>query len=259
MKNLRRFMECTATAISLLIMTGCDGKGTGETAPRQPQRQECDLPCIQNKVNLYLGMMGEFDNEKELQGSLRELVSLGPQVADVVLNTYQNWSKPGVADRRQVARPAEMRWRAVHLLGDLGQAGSIRPIYEIAALALPTAKDNEFGYADEYRIRLRAIVGLQKLKAVDELKRLHAQAGPLKNATATSLFELGLNVGGVSRTDVRTALAEDQADPKDYNPNRGRIAQRTKPRIEGKLDIKRREDTPATGMEDRSTTSETNQ
>jgi hypothetical protein len=128
-------------------------------------------------------------------------------------------------------------------MGTLSIPDAIPTLFEIARRPLPDPRAGENEYADEYRIRLRSIVGLEKLKAVDELKQLHELGGVLRNPTAASLFVLGVNVGRVSRVDVKKALAEDTADYKDHNPGKGRPAQAIKPGRE-RTSPKRRPDTP---------------
>jgi len=192
--------------------------------------------------------MGEFDHERALQASLKELSAAGPPVVRVVRDTYNQWSRAEGPDPKFGVDPGDMRWRAVHLLGSLGIPDAIRSLFAIAKTPLPDPRRSEEAYADEYRIRLRAIAGLEKLKAVPELKELHEIGGVLRNPAATSLFVLGTNVGGVSRVNVKTALAEDTADSKDYNPGKGRVAQPDKPGSP-KSSVKRRPDTPTVKKE----------
>ena len=158
-----------------------------------------------------------------------------------------------MADPKFVARPAEIRWRAAHLLADLGNRDSIPVLFDIAKRQLPEGKSDENVFRDEFRIQLRAVVGLEKLKAVDELKQLYEDGGLLKNAAAASLFMLGVNVGGVRRVEVTRALAEDLADYKDYNPNKGRAPQPTKPGKD-RINPRRRPDTPLMTVQPRTQT-----
>jgi hypothetical protein len=171
-------------------------------------------------------------------------MSAGPPLVRVVEDTYNRWSRPEGNTLKGNARPAEMRWRAVHLLGSLNSPEATHFLYELARRPLPDPKGGEIGYADEYRVCLRSIGGLEKLKAIEELKDLYELGGVLKNPTAMSLYELGVNVGGVKSVDARKALAEDVADYKDYKEGKGRPPQLKKPGRE-KTQPTRRPDTPS--------------
>lgn len=203
----------------------------------------CNRVCLQAKVDRHLLLMGEFGSDERLQSSLRDLIAEGPPIVRVVQDTYNHWSRPENYNPKAGVPPAEMRWRAVHLLGRLAFADARRFLYEIARKPLPDPRKGEIKFADEYRVVLRAIGGLEALKATDELKALHELGGVLSNPTAVSLFELGVKVGDVSRVDVRKALAEDTADYKDFNPGKGRAPQLKKPG-KYKTQPKRRPDTP---------------
>lgn len=195
------------------------------TGPVAAQRDSCDEACVQAKVDRHLLLMGEFDNDAALEASLRDLVAAGPQVVRVAAHTYEAWSRIETPEPTGGASPAEMRWRAVYLLGSLGMRDAVAQLSTIASTPLPRPELGEDAFGDEVRIRLRAIAGLEDLGAVNELRDLYTSGGVLRNATAASLFVLGVNVGGVSRIDARTALAEEKMDPRIYNPNEGRPAQ----------------------------------
>jgi hypothetical protein len=191
---------------------------------------DCDRTCVMRKqVDRHLVLMGEFGNEQALAASLRELVALGPAVVRVVHDAYNHWTLTKQPDEASPARPGEMRWRATHLLGVLGFDDAKRLLYDVARREDPDPRKDEVAYADDYRVRLRAVAGLEQLKAVEELRALHAGGGTLANATAAALFELGVNVGRVRRIDARTALASDIADPADRKPNKGRPPQPARP------------------------------
>ncbi len=209
----------------------------------QTQTGKCDQLCLQAKVDRQLLLMGEFGKDDEFDRSMRDLMSYaGPQLVRVVEDTYQRWGKPD-ATMKGNARPAEMRWRAVHLLGSLNSPEAIPFLYDLAKQPLPDPRAGEFQYADAYRISLRSIDGLEKLKAADELKDLHERGGLLSNPTALSLYALGINVGGVSYVDARKALSEDVPDSKDYHAGKGRPPQPQKPGGE-RIKPVRRPDTP---------------
>ncbi|MGH9931548.1 MAG: hypothetical protein ACREA9_20265 [Pyrinomonadaceae bacterium] len=235
----------------LLIFIAITAAVAGVTAKLSPVRSisqtpsgvKCDKVCLQAKVDRHLVLMGEFGNDDVLQSSLKDLIKAGPPVVRIVQDTYNHWSRPENYNPKASARPGEMRWRALHLLGSLNSAEAGPFLYEVAKKQLPDPRKSEAMFADEYRIRLRAIVGLENLKAIDELKDLHELGGALRNPTATSLFVLGVNVGGVSRVDARKALAEDTADYKDFNKGKGRPPQPKKPGRE-RIKPTRRPDTP---------------
>ncbi len=200
---------------------------------------------LQAKVDRHLAMMGEIGDEETLRTSLRSLAAEGPPIVSALEDTYNQWSRPENDNPKANVRPGELRWRAIHLLGELNLKDARPFLFETAKTPIPDCcKKNEVMYADEYRIRLRAIVGLENLKAVEELKDLHEIGGVLKNPTAASLFVLGVKVNNdVSRVDARKALADDVADYKDHNRGLGRPAQDKKPGKE-RISPVRRQDTP---------------
>jgi hypothetical protein len=198
------------------------------TGPADAQIR-CDAACMQTQVDRHLVLMGELDNDEALATSLRGLIVLGTPVVQIVGDTYYHWARIEVTDPQGDARPAEMRWRAAHLLGSLEMRDAVAWLYDIAKTPLPDPERGEESFGDEVRIRLRAVAGLEKLGAVDQLADLYAAGGVLRNSTAASLFVLGVNVGNVRRVDARTALAEEAVDPTDYNPNTGRPPQRYLP------------------------------
>ena len=183
--------------------------------------------------------------EDAMRASLRDLAAAGPAAVRAAREAYDRWSRAKAPDPATAVRPGEMRWRAVHLLGSLGQRDAIPTLHRIARTPLPEplAVSEQF-YGDEYRIRLRAIAGLENLKAIDELKDIYEAGGVLRNPAAASLFELGINVGRVRRVDAKTALQRDAASPKDHHPNKGRAPQAEKPGSP-RADVKGRPDTPS--------------
>jgi hypothetical protein len=210
-----------------------------------PPERDCDKACAARaQVDRHLLLMGEFDNDRAQQKSLRELAALGPLAVRAVQEAYDDWSRATKPTSDVDARPGEMRWRAVYLLGELGVADARRNLYEIARHGDVAARHGEQAYADDARIKVRAVAGLQQLKAIDELKALHELGGPLSNSTAAALFELGYNVGGVTFTEARVALAADTADSKDNRPGKGRDAQPEKPGSQ-RFKVKPRGDSPA--------------
>jgi len=229
--------------LMLIVVFGSLASGLLGQA-QQTENTAQDDARLESMVERHFALMGEFGDEEALQASLKQLVAVGPRVVRIVREAYNHWSRQETADPTTGTRPGEMRWRAIHLLGSLGQTEAVPALFDVARTPLPDPRRSEQMFADEYRIRLRAVAGLERLKAVDELKELYEIGGVLRNPTAASLYALGTNVGQVRRVDVKTALAEDTADSKDYNRGKGRVAQPDKPGS-AKASIKRRPDTPA--------------
>ncbi len=209
------------------------------------QKEECAEDCIREKVYHHLKLMGELEQDEALEASLHELIELGAPVARVVEDLYNELTRKLRADPRQSAELNSMRWRVVNLMGYLGRPESVLTLYDIARWSLPDPRADENLYAREYRIRLRAVVGLEKLKAIDQLKQLYELGGPLRNAVTASLFELGAELPGTRRVDARAALEQDEADQADYNPNPERKAQPSKPGAK-RYKVEPKPDTPKT-------------
>lgn len=207
----KRTLSLQSAGAALLLIAAA-------AAPAVAQRDACDAACIQAKVDRHLLLMGEFGNEEAMTASMRDLVAIGTPVVPVVVDTYDAWTRLEEPDPLEDERPAEMRWRAVYLLGDLRMRDGVRALYDIAKTPMPDPRLDEDAFADEMRIHLRAVAGLETLGAIDELRDLYADGGVLRNATAASLFVLGENVGGVRRIDARRALAEETVDPRIINP-----------------------------------------
>ncbi|MFY9622230.1 MAG: hypothetical protein WAM70_13465 [Pyrinomonadaceae bacterium] len=231
------FLICfAASAMAAIGVTA--GLRSANTSTQNPAGN-CDKICLQTKVNKHLMLMGEFGNDEALDASLKDLRAAGPELVGIVQDTYRSWTQ-SAGNLTGNARPAEMRWRAVHLLGSLNSKEAAPFLYELAKKPLPNPKSGEIPFIDEYKLRLRAIGGLEKLKATAELKDLHERGGVLRNPTAASLYEIGVNVGGVSKVAVKKALAgEDDNDHKDIRPNKHRPPQMKKPGLEKTHPIRR--------------------
>jgi hypothetical protein len=248
LKQIRFLIALTALA---MIAFGATAGPRSANTSNQLQTRNCDQLCLQTKVNKHLMLMGEFGSDEALEASLKDLRAAGQPLVHIVQESYRNWSvSPGMMEGN--ARPAEMRWRAIHLLGSLDSKEAIPFLYELAKKPLPDPKAGEILLDDEYRLRLRAIGGLEKLKATTELKTLYDLGGVLRNPTAASLYELGINVGGVSKVDVNSALADEGRDDeqKDLRSNKGRPAQLKKPGRE-KTFPTRRPGTPVPSVQPR--------
>ena len=242
LKHIRILLLFIAMAAAAYAATA---RLSAVTSDAQTPGAQCGRACLQAKVDRHLALMGEFGNDNALSSSFRGLTTDGPALVSVVQDTYNQWSRPENYNPKAGVRPGEMRWRALYLLGELRQADARPFLYETARTPIPDCKKDEMKYADEYRVRLRAIAGLENLKAIEELKELHEMGGVLKNPTAASLFVLGVKVNNdVSLVEARKALADDVADYKDHNKGTGRPSQDKKPGKD-KITVVRRPDTPS--------------
>ncbi len=209
LKHIRFLTFIVFTAIAATGVTA--GLRSSETNPQVPAK--CEKACLEAKIDRHLMLMGEFGKDDAIEASQRELLAGGPAVIRAIEDTYNRWSRPESLNPKGNARPADMRWRALHLLGNSNSKEAIPFLYDVAKRPMPEPKASESEYADEYRMALRAIDGLSKLKAIDELKDLHEIGGVLSNPTAVALYENGVNVGGVKFIDANKALAQPTRRP----------------------------------------------
>lgn len=234
----------------LCLMVACT-RVENERSPAPPPEKDasaagaCIGDCIAEKVVEHLNAMDRFDAEEQLQASQKALAALGPTVVRAIFDVYNAHTRPGAQVSHGV-RAGEMRWRAVYLLGVLGIPDAVPILYDIARQPLPDPRAGEQVYADEYRIRLRAIAGLEQAKAVEPLQRLHEPRGPLTNATTAALFVAGVRMPGARLTPALRALGEDRADPADHHPNKERLERQRGRARPGSSKFKPvpREDTP---------------
>lgn len=246
-----------ATMLLLTVATAASDSLAPRTAPPDStddttNAAACDRDpacALRAKVDRHLLLMGEVDNDRAQQASLRELIAAGPAVLRAVHDAYNAWTRDRGKNPNAPARPGEMRWRATYLIGALGFADGRRLLYDIARREDPDPRHDPIAYADDQRVKLRAVAGLEQLKGIEELKDLHQRGGTLANATTAALYELGVDVGGVRRVDARTALAAEKADITDFHPSKGRPAQPTKPGAAG-YQPKPRPDTPVLRREE---------
>ncbi|WP_434046686.1 MULTISPECIES: hypothetical protein [Sorangium] len=240
--------RASLTLVFLSLIAGCAAPAEPDPAEDtgvESQSLECDRDCIRAMVNKHLALMGELGDERTYEVSLRELRAVGPAVVSGAVAAYRAWSLSAPPDPEEPARPGEMRWRAAHLLGALGFREAIASLDAIARSPLPEPGADEELFADEVRVRLRAIAGLEKLGAAAELRAIYALGGLLGRPAAASLYALGIDVGGLRFVDGRTARAEDVADTTDLNPNAGRPVQPDTPGSR-EFRVTPRIDTPAT-------------
>ena len=108
------------------------------------------------------------------------------------------------------------RWKIVNLMGLLDNRDAIKHLDAIAQTPLPNPElAGDVAYANEYRIRLRSLASLERLKAVEPLTRIYEKGGPLSRAAAVNLFEMGVKVDGVKRIDGEKVIG--LGDPKNFN------------------------------------------
>ncbi|MGK3995522.1 hypothetical protein [Sorangium sp. So ce1024] len=222
--------RASISLVFLALLAGCAAPAEPDPAEdtrQESQALECDRECIRAMVNKHLSLMGELGDEATYERSLRELRAIGPEVVTAAVAAYRTWSLSAPPDPGEPARPGEMRWRAVHLLGTLGFREAIPTLDAIATSSLPEPgpDTDEQLFGDEFRVRLRAIAGLESLGAVAELKAIYARGDLLRKPAAASLHALGVEVDGIRFVDMKKALAEDVADATDVNPNTGRPPQ----------------------------------
>jgi hypothetical protein len=117
----------------------------------------------------------------------------------------------------------EARWRALYLLGELRSDEAARFLADIALQPLPEPKSEEL-YRSEYRLRARAIDGLQQAKAADLLARIYESGELVSGMAAAALYELGRAPDGIVALNPNRVMG--RGDPKDHNPARGTIGDR---------------------------------
>src|SRR5688572_4599323 len=165
-------------------------------------------PALEIPISDYLArhfeIMDRSASDEELLQSLADLRSRDQIVAEV--NELYQALTDADASESDIDGLGYARWKAVNLLGSLGDVRAIEPLSRIAQTPLPTPEISETRFKVEYRIRLRAIAGLENLKAVDQLNALLNQGGPLRGAVAASLYELGHAPKGVVEVDKRDIL-----------------------------------------------------
>ncbi|KYF50319.1 hypothetical protein BE08_42160 [Sorangium cellulosum] len=226
----RTRISASISLVFLALLAGCAAPAEpdpAEDTAEESQSLECDRECMEAMVNKHLAIMGELGDEAAYERSLRELRAIGPEVVRAAVSAYRTWSLSAPPDPEEPARPGEMRWRATHLLGALGFREAIASLDAIAGSPLPEPgpDTDEQLFGDEFRVRLRAIAGLEKLGAAAELRAIYARGDLLRKPAAASLHALGIDIGDIRFVDMKTALAEDVADTTDLNPNAGRPPQ----------------------------------
>lgn len=169
-------------------------------------------------IDPHFRLMDGFGNEDKLRQSLSELRE-NPRTTNDLIALYKTLTK---AASEETGYFGEARWRTLYLLGELHQQDAAGLFMDIAMQPMPSGKwMDEVGYKAEYRLRARAVAGLEQLRDVERLKRLYAHGGMLSGLAAASLVELGSPPDGVHKIDGRKVFG--LGDPKDYNPRRGEV------------------------------------
>lgn len=167
-------------------------------------------------LDAHFQLMDEFGVEKKLETSM-DLLRKTPRAADDLMQLYKLLTEASADENGYFG---EARWRTIYVLGELRNEHITNMLFDIATQGMPSAvRVSEQQYAVEYRLRARAIAGLEKLRRTDLLRRIYEEKGLFSGLAAASLFELGEPPPGISKLDGRKTLG--LGDPKDYNPKRG--------------------------------------
>lgn len=171
---------------------------------------ESEMAVLQQQFKL----MDEIGTEKEWQANLAKMKKR-PAIVKELSSSYDA-DAVVVSDRLEMSKRARNRWKAVQLLGYVGDKSAIPKLAAIAKTPLPDPKDeNQFQL--EYRVRLRAVSGLEKLGAVAELTDIVQSGGMFRGIAGASLYELGVHLPGFRELDAKTVMGN--GDPTNVNPN----------------------------------------
>lgn len=170
-------------------------------------------------IDRHFTLMDNFGVEQELARSLTEL-QRDPETISDLITLYEALS---AAASDETGYFGEARWRTLYLLGELRSKEAAGLFTDIAMQPMPSGKRmSEVGYKAEYRLRARAIAGLEQLGDTDALKRLYDRGGMMAGLAAASLLELGAAPEKVVALDGREVFG--LGDPTDHNPPRGEVA-----------------------------------
>lgn len=171
------------------------------------------------KLDDYFRLMDDYGVEKELAEGV-EALKRDPNTLKDVSALYDLLTE---ASKNQKHDPfAQARWRAVHLMGELEQAAANKTLFNIANEAMPMPEQVfEDRYSSEFRIRARAIDGLEKLKSIEKLTQIYKAKTVLSGVAAASLYELGAPPKGVKAVDAKKVLG--MGDPVDFKVKKSDI------------------------------------
>jgi hypothetical protein len=191
-------------------------------------KSDSDLSTLLQKADYldrHLQLMAQPESDEEVARSLKTLRER-PGVSREVADLYRSLSAMGRAN----GYLGEARWRVLYLLGDLRNPDTASTLFEIASAPLPNPREStEIQFKVEYRLRARAIAGLEKLKDAASLKRLYEQRSTASGLAAASLFELDATPEGIMKIDGYKAIG--YGDPRDFNPRRSVTDRGTLPSI----------------------------
>lgn len=200
-------MRTLTSILTLCLLIGCSAHrppeevGPSVTSPAPVP----DIP-IATEVADHFDLMDRSGSDAALDASLTTLRARAG-IVDEVEGLYEALTQSDLASQEDLPGLGYARWKAVSLLGSLGDSAAIEPLSRIARMALPSPERvSEERFATEYRIRLRAIAGLEALKAVDRLEGFLGDSGLLRGAVAASLYELGRPPQGVVEIDKNDEL-----------------------------------------------------
>ena len=170
-------------------------------------------------LDRHFQLMDEFGVEEKLQASA-DALRKNKKSAEDLMRLYKLLAEASTEDNGYFG---EARWRALHVLGELRDKRAAEFLFDIAVLPMPSSKRvDEVQYKSEYRLRARAIDGLEKLGQTDLLRRIYDEKGLLSGLAAASLYELDAAPAGIEFVDGRKVFG--LGDPTDYNPPRGQTA-----------------------------------
>jgi hypothetical protein len=163
-----------------------------------------------------LELMDEFNVETELEKTLARLRK-DPQALPYLSTFYKELTKTSAKKHDDNGtNTGYTRWKIVYLMGVLDNQNAIDDLYSIVRDPIPDPElSGDVAYANEYRIRLRSLSSLERLKAVEPLQKIYAEGGPLSRAAAVNLFEMGIKVDGIKKIDGQKVIG--LGDPKNFN------------------------------------------
>lgn len=234
MKKLIAFLAATMLLGSLLIAS----IGHAEPTVEQLEQQDVAHENIDSKIgdildpkkpersrtfrdkykrfDEHFGLMDAFGQDEAFSRSLDSLRK-DPRAVSDAMSLYKMLSEE---QSEENGFYGEARWRTVQLLGDLKGDESSAFLFDIASADMPDArKVGDLRYKIEYRLRARAVAGLEKHKAVEELERIYKQSRMMRGLAAASLYELGRAPDGIVAIDAIKNMGF--GDPKDYNKKKG--------------------------------------
>ncbi|MDH5393597.1 MAG: hypothetical protein OEY11_10455 [Gammaproteobacteria bacterium] len=161
----------------------------------------------------YFVLMEQQDADLKLKHALQKLKER-PYIVNEVSQLYKYLSRQAEKDQQDFY--GESRWRAVYLLAELRNKRANKLLFEIASSDMPPPSEvSEPSFKAEFRIRARAITGLEKLKDVESLETLYRKKNLLSGVAAASLFELGSAPKGVTKLNEVQVMG--LGDATDFN------------------------------------------